>query len=85
MRFGLYRAALEAEGKPFPPPRFSLGKELYIARDMDTALRQDSVLRGIRSAWASSRWVFACTGPGGFDPRARRQSEISFRRPRGRR
>lgn len=36
----LYRAALEAEGKPFPPPRFSLGKELYIARDMDTALRE---------------------------------------------
>jgi alkanesulfonate monooxygenase SsuD/methylene tetrahydromethanopterin reductase-like flavin-dependent oxidoreductase (luciferase family) len=35
----LYRAALEAEGKPFPPPRFGLGKELYIARDMDTALR----------------------------------------------
>jgi alkanesulfonate monooxygenase SsuD/methylene tetrahydromethanopterin reductase-like flavin-dependent oxidoreductase (luciferase family) len=37
---GLYRAALEAEGKPFPPPRFSLGKELYIAQDMDTALRE---------------------------------------------
>jgi alkanesulfonate monooxygenase SsuD/methylene tetrahydromethanopterin reductase-like flavin-dependent oxidoreductase (luciferase family) len=37
---GLYRAALEAEGKPFPPPRFGLGKELYIARDMDTALRE---------------------------------------------
>jgi alkanesulfonate monooxygenase SsuD/methylene tetrahydromethanopterin reductase-like flavin-dependent oxidoreductase (luciferase family) len=36
----LYRKALEAEGKPFPPPRFSLGKELYIARDMDTALRE---------------------------------------------
>ena len=36
----LYRAALEAEGKPFPPPLFSLGKELYIARDMDTALRE---------------------------------------------
>jgi alkanesulfonate monooxygenase SsuD/methylene tetrahydromethanopterin reductase-like flavin-dependent oxidoreductase (luciferase family) len=36
----LYRAALEAEGKPFPPPRFSLGKELYIAADMDTALRE---------------------------------------------
>ena len=36
----LYRAALEAEGKPFPPPRFGLGKELYIARDMDTALRE---------------------------------------------
>jgi len=35
----LYRTALEAEGKPFPPPLFSLGKELYIARDMDTALR----------------------------------------------
>jgi len=37
---GLYRAALEAEGKPFPPARFGLGKELYIARDMDTALRE---------------------------------------------
>jgi alkanesulfonate monooxygenase SsuD/methylene tetrahydromethanopterin reductase-like flavin-dependent oxidoreductase (luciferase family) len=36
----LYRAALEAEGKPFPPPHFGLGKELYIARDMDTALRE---------------------------------------------
>ena len=36
----LYRSALEAEGKPFPPPRFGLGKELYIARDMDTALRE---------------------------------------------
>jgi alkanesulfonate monooxygenase SsuD/methylene tetrahydromethanopterin reductase-like flavin-dependent oxidoreductase (luciferase family) len=37
---GLYRAALAAEGKPFPPPRFGLGKELYIARDTDTALRE---------------------------------------------
>jgi alkanesulfonate monooxygenase SsuD/methylene tetrahydromethanopterin reductase-like flavin-dependent oxidoreductase (luciferase family) len=37
---GVYRAALAAEGKPFPPPRFGLGKELYIARDMDTALRE---------------------------------------------
>jgi alkanesulfonate monooxygenase SsuD/methylene tetrahydromethanopterin reductase-like flavin-dependent oxidoreductase (luciferase family) len=37
---GLYRAALAALGKPFPPPRFGLGKELYIARDMDTALRE---------------------------------------------
>ncbi len=37
---GVYREALAAEGKPFPPPRFSLGKELYIARDMDTALRE---------------------------------------------
>jgi len=37
---GLYRAALAAEGKAFPPPRFGLGKELYIARDMDTALRE---------------------------------------------
>ena len=36
----LYRAALDAEGKPFPPPLFRLGKELYIARDMDTALRE---------------------------------------------
>ena len=36
----LYRAALAADGKPFPPPRFGLGKELYIARDMDTALRE---------------------------------------------
>ena len=36
----LYRSALAAEGKPFPPPRFGLGKELYIARDMDTALRE---------------------------------------------
>jgi len=36
----LYRTALEEEGKPFPPPWFSLGKELYIARDMDTALRE---------------------------------------------
>ncbi len=36
----LYRAALEAAGKPFPPPRFGLGKELYIARDMDMALRE---------------------------------------------
>ncbi len=36
----LYRAALEAAGKPFPPPRFALGKELYIARDTDTALRE---------------------------------------------
>ena len=36
----LYRATLEAAGKPFPPPRFSLGRELYIARDMDTALRE---------------------------------------------
>ena len=36
----IYRAALAAEGKPFPPPRFGLGKELYIARDMDTALRE---------------------------------------------
>ena len=36
----LYRAALAAQGKPFPPPRFGLGKELYIARDMDTALRE---------------------------------------------
>ena len=36
----LYRAALEAEGKPFPPPLFRLSKELYIARDMDTALRE---------------------------------------------
>jgi len=36
----LYRAALAAAGKPFPPPHFRLGKELYIARDMDTALRE---------------------------------------------
>jgi alkanesulfonate monooxygenase SsuD/methylene tetrahydromethanopterin reductase-like flavin-dependent oxidoreductase (luciferase family) len=36
----LYRAALAADAKPFPPPRFGLGKELYIARDMDTALRE---------------------------------------------
>ena len=36
----LYRAALAAAGKPFPPPLFRLGKELYIARDMDTALRE---------------------------------------------
>ena len=36
----LYRAALAVAGKPFPPPRFGLGKELYIARDMDTALRE---------------------------------------------
>ena len=36
----LYRAALEVEGRPFPPPLFRLGKELYIAPDMDTALRQ---------------------------------------------
>jgi alkanesulfonate monooxygenase SsuD/methylene tetrahydromethanopterin reductase-like flavin-dependent oxidoreductase (luciferase family) len=36
----IYRAALEAAGKPFPPPLFRLGKELYIARDMDTALRE---------------------------------------------
>jgi alkanesulfonate monooxygenase SsuD/methylene tetrahydromethanopterin reductase-like flavin-dependent oxidoreductase (luciferase family) len=36
----LYRAALEAQGKPFPPPRFALGKELYIARDTETALRE---------------------------------------------
>jgi alkanesulfonate monooxygenase SsuD/methylene tetrahydromethanopterin reductase-like flavin-dependent oxidoreductase (luciferase family) len=36
----LYREALAAEGQPFPPARFSLGKELYIARDMDTALRE---------------------------------------------
>jgi alkanesulfonate monooxygenase SsuD/methylene tetrahydromethanopterin reductase-like flavin-dependent oxidoreductase (luciferase family) len=101
---GLYRAALEAEGKPFPPARFGLGKELYIARDMDTALREACRIsrpstkptrsgariascrparrficpssncgrigsssatrrtasnrsRGIRSVWASSRWV----------------------------
>jgi alkanesulfonate monooxygenase SsuD/methylene tetrahydromethanopterin reductase-like flavin-dependent oxidoreductase (luciferase family) len=37
---GIYRAALAAAGKPFPPPLFRLGKELYIARDMDTALRE---------------------------------------------
>jgi alkanesulfonate monooxygenase SsuD/methylene tetrahydromethanopterin reductase-like flavin-dependent oxidoreductase (luciferase family) len=36
----LYREALATEGKPFPPPRFSLTKELYIASDMDTALRE---------------------------------------------
>jgi alkanesulfonate monooxygenase SsuD/methylene tetrahydromethanopterin reductase-like flavin-dependent oxidoreductase (luciferase family) len=36
----LYREALAAEGKPFPPRRFRLGKELYIASDMDTALRE---------------------------------------------
>jgi alkanesulfonate monooxygenase SsuD/methylene tetrahydromethanopterin reductase-like flavin-dependent oxidoreductase (luciferase family) len=36
----LYREALAAEGKPFPPEHFRLGKELYIARDMDTALRE---------------------------------------------
>jgi len=36
----LYRTALAAAGRPFPPPRFGLGKELYIARDMDTALRE---------------------------------------------
>jgi alkanesulfonate monooxygenase SsuD/methylene tetrahydromethanopterin reductase-like flavin-dependent oxidoreductase (luciferase family) len=36
----LYREALQAAGKPFPPERFSLGKELFIARDMDTALRE---------------------------------------------
>jgi alkanesulfonate monooxygenase SsuD/methylene tetrahydromethanopterin reductase-like flavin-dependent oxidoreductase (luciferase family) len=37
---GLYRAALARAGKPFPPDHFRLGKELYIARDMDTALRE---------------------------------------------
>ncbi len=36
----LYREALEAEGKAFPPPLFRLGKELYIAHDMDTALKE---------------------------------------------
>jgi alkanesulfonate monooxygenase SsuD/methylene tetrahydromethanopterin reductase-like flavin-dependent oxidoreductase (luciferase family) len=36
----LYKEALAAAGKPFPPPHFRLGKELYIARDMDTALRE---------------------------------------------
>ncbi len=36
----LYREALEAEGKPFPPPLFRLTKELYIADDMDTALKE---------------------------------------------
>jgi alkanesulfonate monooxygenase SsuD/methylene tetrahydromethanopterin reductase-like flavin-dependent oxidoreductase (luciferase family) len=36
----LYRGALEAQGKPFPPSRFALGKELYIARDTETALRE---------------------------------------------
>ena len=37
---GIYRNALAAAGKPFPPPLFRLGKELYIARDMDTAFRE---------------------------------------------
>jgi hypothetical protein len=36
----LYREALATKGKPFPPPRFSLVKELYVASDMDTALRE---------------------------------------------
>jgi alkanesulfonate monooxygenase SsuD/methylene tetrahydromethanopterin reductase-like flavin-dependent oxidoreductase (luciferase family) len=36
----LYREALAAEGKPFPPPHFRLGKELHIARDMETAQRE---------------------------------------------
>ncbi|GIX47450.1 MAG: hypothetical protein KatS3mg131_1661 [Candidatus Tectimicrobiota bacterium] len=36
----LYREALAAAGKPFPPPYFSLSKELFIARDMETARRQ---------------------------------------------
>ena len=36
----LYREALARAGKPFPPPHFRLGKELYIAGDMDTALRE---------------------------------------------
>ena len=36
----LYRGALEVQGKPFPPSRFALGKELYIARDTETALRE---------------------------------------------
>ncbi|ETX02282.1 MAG: hypothetical protein ETSY2_35830, partial [Candidatus Entotheonella gemina] len=36
----LYREALGAEGKPFPPQHFRLSKELYIAEDMDRALKE---------------------------------------------
>lgn len=39
-QMALYRDALAAEGKPFPAPRINMRKELYIARDMDTALRE---------------------------------------------
>jgi alkanesulfonate monooxygenase SsuD/methylene tetrahydromethanopterin reductase-like flavin-dependent oxidoreductase (luciferase family) len=51
----LYRAALAAAGKPFPPPHFSLGKELYIARDMDTALREALPYIGTKYE-AYARW-----------------------------
>ena len=36
----LYREALDAAGKPFPPKHFRLGKELYIAKDRETALKE---------------------------------------------
>ena len=36
----LYAQALEEVGKPFPPKHFSQGKELFIARDMETARRE---------------------------------------------
>lgn len=35
----LYASALKEAGKPFPPPYFSQGKELFIAKDMETARR----------------------------------------------
>ena len=36
----VYRTALEEAGKPFPPPLFSQGKELFIAGDMESARKQ---------------------------------------------
>jgi alkanesulfonate monooxygenase SsuD/methylene tetrahydromethanopterin reductase-like flavin-dependent oxidoreductase (luciferase family) len=37
---GVYRDALAAAGKPFPPPLFRVGVECYVAEDMGTAVKE---------------------------------------------
>ena len=50
----LYREALAAAGKPYPPEHFSLGKELYIAKDKESALRESLPYIGAKyAAYAS--------------------------------
>ena len=53
-QIALYREALAAAGKSYPPKHFSLGKELYIAKDRESALRESLPYIGAKyAAYAS--------------------------------
>lgn len=61
----LYREALLAAGKSYPPKHVSLGKEVYIAKDKESALREP--LRYIGAKYAA----YASLGAGPHVTRGR--------------